>query len=52
MTNSDAITVLDRVRGMLMHLWALVQDQETRQAIHETIGELGQVEDKLVDSEA
>lgn len=52
MTSYEAIAVLDRVRGMLMHLWSLVGEQETKRAIHETIGELGRIEDKLVDAEA
>lgn len=51
MTNDDAITVLCRVRGMLMQLWSMVSDKEMKTAIHETIEDIDALDALLAGGE-
>jgi len=39
------VRLIERVIGMLMHLWSLVPDAETKQAIRETIDDLNKAEE-------
>jgi hypothetical protein len=46
--------VVDRTRGMLMHFRMLVQDQETRQLVDQTLRDFDKIDDLLdliIDSE-
>lgn len=44
MTKREVTDVMNRVRGMLMHLYALTGD-ETKRAVQSTLCDLGDVED-------
>ena len=40
LTEAEKASLLNRVVGMLMHLWGLVNDPETKEVIDQTIDEL------------
>lgn len=47
----EMLETMNRVRGMLMHLWKFVTSQEERTAITTTLNELNSIED-LVERKA
>jgi hypothetical protein len=46
--NKNQVTeIVNKAVGMLMELWALKNDPESRRAIHETIEQLRHVEESI-----
>lgn len=47
MTKRETIDLCNRLRGMLIHLSNLVNEEEAKEAIKETIEEIGFLEDDM-----